>query len=143
LKDILALCDKLRDEELIPLGVALDDQEDGKALLKLAPPAELMKARDEKRAVAEAKQAKKEAAKEAERLKRLERLEKGRLSPQEMFKPPHVKEGEYGSWDESGVPLTDKDGKELSKNLKKKLLKDYETQKKLHAEFLKEGQSGT
>lgn len=27
LKDILALCDKLRDEELIPLGVALDDQE--------------------------------------------------------------------------------------------------------------------
>ena len=27
LKDILALCDKLRDAELVPLGVALDDQE--------------------------------------------------------------------------------------------------------------------
>ena len=27
LKDILALCDKLRDEDLVPLGVALDDQE--------------------------------------------------------------------------------------------------------------------
>lgn len=27
LKDILALCDKLRDVDLIPLGVALDDQE--------------------------------------------------------------------------------------------------------------------
>lgn len=26
-KDILALCDKLRDADLIPLGVALDDQE--------------------------------------------------------------------------------------------------------------------
>jgi len=26
-KDILALCDKLRDVDLIPLGVALDDQE--------------------------------------------------------------------------------------------------------------------
>lgn len=27
LKDILTLCDKLRDEDLVPLGVALDDQE--------------------------------------------------------------------------------------------------------------------
>jgi hypothetical protein len=26
-KDILALCDKLRDSDLVPLGVALDDQE--------------------------------------------------------------------------------------------------------------------
>lgn len=31
LKDILALCDKLRDVDLVPLGVALDDQ-DGKSL---------------------------------------------------------------------------------------------------------------
>ena len=27
LKDILTLCDKLRDEDLVSLGVALDDQE--------------------------------------------------------------------------------------------------------------------
>jgi hypothetical protein len=27
LSDILALCDKLRDIDLVPLGVALDDQE--------------------------------------------------------------------------------------------------------------------
>lgn len=27
LKDILVLCDKLRDVDLVPLGVALDDQE--------------------------------------------------------------------------------------------------------------------
>jgi cysteinyl-tRNA synthetase len=27
LKEILALCDKLRDVDLVPLGVALDDQE--------------------------------------------------------------------------------------------------------------------
>ena len=26
-KNILALCDRLRDEDLVPLGVALDDQE--------------------------------------------------------------------------------------------------------------------
>lgn len=27
LQDILALCDRLRDVDLVPLGVALDDQE--------------------------------------------------------------------------------------------------------------------
>jgi cysteinyl-tRNA synthetase len=27
LKEILALCDKLRDNDLVPLGVALDDQD--------------------------------------------------------------------------------------------------------------------
>lgn len=27
LTDILALCDRLRDDDLVPLGVALDDQE--------------------------------------------------------------------------------------------------------------------
>ncbi|KAF5388684.1 hypothetical protein D9757_004757 [Collybiopsis confluens] len=135
LKDILALCDRLRDEELIPLGVALDDQEDGKALVKLAPPAELLKARDEKRAIAEVKQAKKEAAKEAERVKRLERLEKGRLAPSEMFKSPHS--DEYGSWEENGLPLTDKEGKEVSKSAKKKLQKEHANQTKLHEEFLK------
>ncbi|KAJ3791314.1 hypothetical protein GGU11DRAFT_836602 [Lentinula aff. detonsa] len=144
LKDILALCDKLRDEELIPLGVALDDQEGmylnplrGKALVKLAPPSDLLKARDEKRAIALAKQAKKEAAKEAERLKRLERLTKGKLDPREMFRPPNVKEGVYGSYDESGVPLTDGEGKEISKSARKKLLKEREAQAKLHEEYLK------
>jgi len=153
-KDILALCDKLRDVDLIPLGVALDDQEgkcrgslslilvihgylaDGKALVKLVPPAELMKARDEKRAQAEAKATKKAAAVEAERLKRQQKLEKGRVPPEEMFKPPNVAEGTYSSWSDEGIPLTDGDGKELSKNAAKKVQKDLMTQKKLHEDYL-------
>ncbi|KAJ4473883.1 tRNA synthetases class I (C) catalytic domain-containing protein [Lentinula aciculospora] len=137
LKNILTLCDKLRDEELIPLGVALDDQEDGKALVKLAPPSVLLAARDEKRAILLAKQAKKEAAKEAERVKRLERLAKGKLNPKDMFLPPHVAEGTYGTYDESVVPLTDGDGKELSKSARKKLMKERESQVKLHEEWLR------
>lgn len=35
LKDILALCDILRDTELVPLGVALDDQPGPSALFYL------------------------------------------------------------------------------------------------------------
>jgi len=136
LQDILALCDRLRDVDLVSLGVALDDQEDGKALVKLVPPAELIRARDEKRAQAEAKASKKAAAAEAERAKRAAKLEKGRVAPQEMFKPPNFPEGTYGSWNEDGIPLTDAEGKELSKNLGKKVRKEWEAQKKLHDEWL-------
>jgi len=136
LKDILTLCDKLRDVDLVPLGVALDDQEDGKALVKLAPPAELMKARDEKRAQIEAKAAKKAASLQAERTKFLQRMEKGRIPPQEFFRPPNVPGGKYSSWDEKGAPLTDGEGKDLSKNQSKVVEKQWKEQQKLHNEFL-------
>ncbi|KAJ8482254.1 hypothetical protein ONZ45_g15017 [Pleurotus djamor] len=143
LKDILALCDKLRDSDLVPLGVALDDQEGfdvspryGKALVKLVPPAELIRARDEKRAIAEAKAAKKAAAVEAERQKRIQKLEKGRVPPELMFKPPNTPDGAYSNWDDRGVPLADGEGKELSKNQAKKVLKEWTDRQKLHAEFL-------
>jgi cysteinyl-tRNA synthetase len=136
LKDILSLCDNLRDNELVPLGVALDDQEDGKALVKLVPPAELIRVRDEKRAQIEAKAAKKAAALEAERLKKLQKLEKGKVSPKDMFKPPYIPDGTYGSWDDQGLPLTDGESKELSKNQAKKVQKEHAAQKKLHEEYL-------
>ncbi|KAJ7451861.1 tRNA synthetases class I (C) catalytic domain-containing protein [Mycena galericulata] len=136
LQDILALCDRLRDVDLVTLGVALDDQEDGKALVKLVPPAELVRVRDEKRAQAEAKALKKSAEAEAQRIKRAAKLEKGRVAPQDMFKPPNVPEGKYGSWNEDGVPLTDAEGKALSKNQAKNVAKDRMAQAKLHDEWL-------
>ncbi|KAI0798498.1 tRNA synthetases class I (C) catalytic domain-containing protein [Irpex lacteus] len=136
LKEILALCDRLRDVDLVPLGVALDDQEDGRALVKLVSPSELIKARDEKRAQEQAKLARKAAAAEQERQKRLVKLEKGRVAPKDLFKPPNVPEGTYGSWSEDGLPLTDGEGKELSKNAVKKATKEWQNQKKAHEEFL-------
>jgi cysteinyl-tRNA synthetase len=109
---------------------------DGKALVKLVPPAELIKARDEKRLQAEAKAAKKALAVEAEHQKRMKKLEKGRVPPEAMFRPPNVEQGTYGSWDDAGVPLTDGEGRELSKNLAKRVRKEWEAQKKLHEEYL-------
>ena len=119
-----------------PIDITPTSVIDGKALVKLVPPAELIKARDEKRAQAEAKAARKAAAVEAERQKRLAALEKGRVPPQELFRPPNVPEGTYGSWDENGIPLTDGEGKELSKSAGKKALKEWTLQKKRHEEFL-------
>jgi len=104
--------------------------------VKLVSPADLIKAREEKRAVAEAKASKKAAQVEAERLKRLQKVEKGRVVPRDMFKPPNVLEGVYGSWNDEGIPLTDGEGKELSKNQTKKVQKDHANQIKLHDEFL-------
>src|SRR5882762_3091941 len=100
------------------------------------PPSDLMKARDEKRALADLKAAKKAAAAEADRLKRQQRLEKGRVPAEEMFKPPNVPEGTYSKWSDAGLPVIDGEGKEISKSGAKKMAKDWATQKKLHEEFL-------
>ncbi|KAI0305388.1 tRNA synthetases class I (C) catalytic domain-containing protein [Multifurca ochricompacta] len=121
-QEILALCDKLRDTDLVPLGVALDDQEDGKALVKLVDPAELIRAREEKRAQAEAKAGKKAAAQELERQKKQQKLERGRVPPEQLFRPPYVPGGFMA-------------GKELSKNRTKKVQKEWGEQKRLHEEY--------
>ena len=50
-KEILKLCDALRDVELFDLGVALDDRPDGTALVKLVDKETLVKQREEKKQV--------------------------------------------------------------------------------------------
>ncbi|KAG9009680.1 hypothetical protein FRB94_011685 [Tulasnella sp. JGI-2019a] len=134
-KDILALCDRLRDIDLAPLGVALDDQEDGRALVKLVNPDVLLRARDEKAAALAAKAAKKAAAVEAEKAKKRSKMEKGKVAPTEMFKAPNVPEGTYSEWNADGVPTKDGEGKELSGAKTKKVAKEWEIQRKLHADY--------
>ncbi len=104
--------------------------------MKLVSPSDLTKAKEEKLAFAEAKAAKKQAQIEAEQRKRLQKVEKGRVPPSDMFKPPNVPQGTYGSWNEDGIPLTDGEGRELSKNQAKKVQKEYVNQDKLHREYL-------
>jgi cysteinyl-tRNA synthetase len=153
-KEILALCDALRDNDMVDLGVMLDDQDgewapacsswksedflltichpgfaDGRALVKLVPPEILLRAREEKAATAREKAARK-AANEAARI---ERLQKGRKPPTELF----VGQEDYSKWDEDGIPTHDKEGKELAKKRRKMLQKEFETQKKLHEEWKK------
>ncbi|KAI6121909.1 hypothetical protein F5141DRAFT_1187015 [Pisolithus sp. B1] len=113
-REILRLSDQLRDDDLVPLG-------HGKALVKLVPPSELIKARDEKRQKSEAQAARKAAAAEEQRQKRLAKLEKGRT---------------YSQWNEQGLPTADGAGERLSKNQEKKLQKLWNDQKKLHEEYL-------
>ena len=133
--DILALCDRLRDEELVELGVALDDQDDGRALVKLVPRDVLVRAREEKAAALADKQARKQAAADEAERKRREKLERGRVAPVALFRPPHDDRG-WSAWDDDGVPIKDADGAELSKAKRKALIKEHAAQGRLHEAFL-------
>lgn len=133
--EILALCDQLRDQEMVDLGVALDDQEDGRALVKLVPAEQLRAARAEKAAAAKEKADRKAAQQAAEEAKRREKLEKGRTPPQELFKTGQYA-GPYSKWDDEGIPTHDSKGEEVTKSAQKKLKKLWDQQQKLHEAFL-------
>jgi cysteinyl-tRNA synthetase len=153
-KDILALCDRFRDQDLVNLGVQLDDGQgagtsrslravlsmsdvvDGGALYKLVDPAVLIRQREEKAQLAAEKASKKAANAAAMEAKRIAALEKGRVPPAEMFRPPNVPSGTYSQWDEQGLPTHDGEGKEVSKGLSKKCAKEWKIQEKAHEGFL-------
>ena len=42
---------------------------------------------------------------------------------------------EYTEWDADGMPTKDAEGKEVAKSKRKKLVKEWERQKKLHEEW--------
>ncbi|KAJ3000963.1 hypothetical protein HDV02_000032 [Globomyces sp. JEL0801] len=130
-KEILKLCDKLRDDDFIDHGVLLEDREDGRALVKLVDKTLLLQQRNEKNAKELARLKDKENRVAAEAAKRAERLAKGKTPPSELFKT-----AEYSAWDEQGLPTKDKEGVEITKSKRKKLEKEFNNQAKLHAEYL-------
>jgi cysteinyl-tRNA synthetase len=158
------LCDKLRDEDLVDLGVALDDQPgtldpfsfllaldqllrvtDGTALVKLVPRESLISAREEKRAAAAAKAAKAEEkrrqAEQAAQTKAAEaakELELGKTPPSEWFR---LQSDKWSAWDEEGFPTADKEGEPVTKSGAKRLKKELEVQTKRHEKYLKSLQS--
>jgi cysteinyl-tRNA synthetase len=107
---------------------------DGKALVKLVDKQELIKARDIKRAREAEKQAKKAQAAALQEQKRLERLEKGKVAPEQMFLNLT---NDFSKFDENGIPTHDKQGEEIAKSRRKKLQKEWDSQKKLHLEYQK------
>lgn len=125
-KEVLSLCDRLRDVDLFDLGVYLEDRDNLPALVRPVTK-ELIQAREEKAARARQKQIEKEN-REKEALKK---AEKGRLSHLEMYRT-----AEFSAWDEDGIPTHDAAGEEISKSRAKKLRKDWEKQKKLHEAWL-------
>ncbi len=126
-KDVLQLCDRIRNVDLWNNDVYLEDREGNKpALIRLVT--------RELRATKEQEQAR-EQKKQEDRAKREKdaavKAEKGRLNHKEMFQTP-----EFSAWDDDGLPTRDKEGEEITKSRRKKLQKDWERQKKLHEAWM-------
>ena len=131
-RDVLALCDRLRDADLFNLGVYLEDREGEKPALVRPVSKDLLAAKHEK----EEREADKRRRKEEAEAKAREQLERGRLSHRDMFRTDEARK-EYGEWDKDGMPTKDAAGKEVAKSKAKKLRKDWERQKKAHEAWLK------
>lgn len=129
-KTMLSLCDELRDQRLVPLGVQLEDRADGSASWKLEDPAALAAAVAARSREAGAARLKKVQA--AVRLKRaeVERFEK-------LMSLPSVQEAlgeKYKGFDAAtGAPTHDKEGAVLEGKALAKAVKDWEKQRAVRA----------
>ncbi|VBB83961.1 Putative Cysteinyl-tRNA synthetase [Podospora comata] len=130
-KDLLVLCDQLRDVHLWNLGIYLEDRTSPLPALVRPLDRSLIEARAEQEslAIAKAKAKLEQKAKEAEKERELR--ERAKIDPVTMFKS-----SEYKEWDDSGIPTLDAKGEVISKNRRKKLVKEWEKQKKLHDDWL-------
>ncbi|MCJ1392746.1 hypothetical protein MMC18_005617 [Xylographa bjoerkii] len=127
-KDVLQLCDRLRNVDLWDQGIYLEDRDGNQPALVRPVTKELLAARQEK----EEKDCQKQKAKEDFQREAAVKADQGRQSHMNMYRTP-----EYSAWDEDGVPIKDIDGEELPKSRVKKLKKDWERQKKLHEKWVK------
>lgn len=136
-KGILALTDRIRDEDLTQLGVYLDDRPDNQpSLIKFIPAAELLAAREEKAAREADKAKKKEEARRAREAAEAEARERAKVAPEALFRG----DDRYRDWDEHGLPTRMKDGSEVPKSQLKALKKLWEKQRRLHDEAKARGE---
>ena len=129
-KDFLTLCDQVRDTQLPELGIYIEDRPDLPALVRPLDRT-LAAALEERKATTAAKSLKAQERRDAEENRKKQLEEKAKLSHVNMFR-----NAEYLEWDEQGIPIRDKSGKEVTKSQRKKLVKDWERQKKLHEGYL-------
>ena len=121
-KDILSLCDRVRDIDLWNLNIYLEDRDSQPALVRPVT-ATLAAAREER----EDRAKQKEAEKARRATEARERADRGKLSHKDMFRTD-----EFSAWDDDGLPTRTANGDEVAKSRSKKLRKDWERQKKAH-----------
>lgn len=139
-KAVLQAADALRDDILPELGIRLEDLKNAAtgvmdSVWKLEDPEVLRKEKAQKEAI--------RLLKEEEKRKQLklqqEREEKAKQPPEEMFR---ATTDLYSAWDAQGIPTHDKAGEPLSKNVLKKLQKDFAKQKEVHEKYLAKQRGG-
>ncbi len=122
-KEILQLCDRVRDVDLWNLGVYLEDRDGDQPALIRPVTKELRESRSER----EERERQKQQGKEKREREAAAKTDKGRQSHLEMFRTD-----DYSAWDAEGLPIKDKAGNEIAKSRAKKLKKEWEKQKERH-----------
>ncbi|KAL8723005.1 MAG: hypothetical protein Q9225_000622 [Loekoesia sp. 1 TL-2023] len=131
-KDILQLCDRIRDVDLWNLGIYLEDRPDDQPALIRPVTKELRAAKAEQ----EAREEQKKKAKEEREKEAAAKADKGKLSHLDMFRT-----NEYSAWDEEGLPVRVAGGEEITKSRAKKLRKEWERQRRMHEAWRKGNES--
>lgn len=121
-KDVLQLCDRVRDFDLWNLGIYLEDRGGQPALIRPVTRS-LHALREEK----EERERQKEKTRFEKEKDATAKADKARLSHLDLFQTK-----EYSQWDADGLPLKDADGVEIPKSKAKRLRKEWDRQKKLH-----------
>ena len=138
--EILSLCDKLRDENLVGVGIQLEDKPDNSQIpyvVKLRSKEEIMEERDEKLKQLEDNAKEKERQKQIMKEKQLKAEAQRKIPPSQLFKSP-VELEKYSLFDDDGIPTHFKDGKEISGKTRKALQNAFESQRKKYEKYLAE-----
>jgi len=133
--DILALCDKIRDDVMPDLGIRIEDISGKPSIWKLDDPELLIKERDDKRRMAKENALKKIRNKLKKQSADLNKWNTARLTPSQLMNSMKDK---YSQFDQKGIPTHDSDGNPLKKKPLKKASKEYKKQTKMHANYCKE-----
>lgn len=124
---LLTMCDAIRDDTLVDLGVRCEDRADGASVWKLDDPVALRRDVEEKREVEKAAAAKKRTNLLEKKLKELVKWQAATVRAIDMFKADPA----YTAFDETGMPTADTEGP-IKKATQKKLAKAHENQVKAY-----------
>jgi cysteinyl-tRNA synthetase len=134
IKGVLDQCDTFRDDSLPPLGIRLEDKSAAggvqQSVWKLDNPETLMKERQLK----EQEKIRKQEEREARLREEKEQELKHSIPPEEFMKSLTLEDGVTPKYhaekiDEEGIPTHFSNGEELSKNDKKRAMKEFKSQK--------------
>ncbi|XP_016661759.1 cysteine--tRNA ligase, cytoplasmic [Acyrthosiphon pisum] len=132
-KDILILCDKLRDETLPDNGVRLEDADGKPTAIKFVGREAILREKKAKAKAEADKLAEKEKKKKEQDQARAKKEELKKIHPKDLFK---LETDKYSEFDENGLPTIDSQGNKISKGLTKKLQKIQSTHAAQHKEYL-------
>lgn len=133
--EFLKHCDDVRDETLANLGIRVEDSTES-SIWKMDDPEAIRKEVEEKKQKAAEAAAKKLQGK-IDRLEMdIKKAQQSRVAPSEVFKTGSHAE-KWGTYDDSGKPLTTKEGEPLSKTQSKSINKELKNHEKAHGKLVK------